>query len=437
MTAKITEMFERLENRQLLASTAVLTSGVLTVTGTSVNDNVYITAAAGNKVSVYDNYVLLKQFDKASIKKIVANMNAGNDYAYISLLDTNIHATLNGGDGNDGLTAGAASATLIGGNGDDVLSGAGGNDSIDGGAGNDKIGGANGNDSLIGGTGNDLITGGVGNDWMDGGLGSDTFRGGAGNDTVSYATRTVGIVVDITAAPGELGDDGQAGEKDWVEVDMETVIGGSGNDKITGTVYPTTNTTPGLTRNNKLVGNGGNDTLIGLDGNDTLEGGSGNDSLDAGAGNDLVAPGSGTDKLIGGTGTDTADYSGRSEALKLSLDGLANDGATGENDLISADFENLTGGNGADTITGNASANVLKGNAGNDSIKAGAGNDTLFGDTGIDQLFGEAGDDTLYARKTSTSSTVLDNDKLDGGLGTDKAQVDSTDTKASIESLMA
>src|SRR3954468_9410520 len=108
-----------LETRRLLASAVSLVSGVLTITGTAGNDNVYITAAAGNKVSVYDQNVLLKQYDATLVKKIVANMGAGNDYAYNGLQATNIPCVMDGGDGADGLTAGASSATLIGGNGDD------------------------------------------------------------------------------------------------------------------------------------------------------------------------------------------------------------------------------------------------------------------------------------------------------------------------------
>ena len=45
------------------------------------------------------------------------------------------------------------------------------------------------------------------------------------------------------------------------------------------------------------------------------------------------------------------------------------------------------------------------------------------------------GDDTLYAR--NSTSTVVDTDALDGGNGTDKAQIDPTDSKTSVETLMA
>ncbi|MEA2734510.1 MAG: Peptidase serralysin terminal, partial [Humisphaera sp.] len=71
-----------------------------------------------------------------------------------------------------------------------------------------------------------------------------------------------------------------------------------------------------------------------------------------------------------------------------------------------------------------------------DTLEGGSGNDTLYGDAGVDKLFGQSGDDTFFVRKPATS-TLADNDTVDGGIGTDKAQVDSTDVKVSIESLLA
>jgi len=68
-------------------------------------------------------------------------------------------------------------------------------------------------------------------------------------------------------------------------------------------------------------------TVFGGAGNDTLKGGLGNDTLSGGDGNDLfqtnATTGSlavdGADTYIGGTGTDTVDYSGRSEAVNVSI----------------------------------------------------------------------------------------------------------------------
>src|SRR4029453_19016003 len=140
---------------------------------------------------------------------------------------------------------------------------------------------------------------------------------------VTYASRTNAITADITDGPTELPDDGEAGEKDFIEASVENLIGGKGNDKLTGSTY--SGTPIGYTKNNKLVGGGGNDSLFGLDGNDSIDGGIGEDNPSGGAG---PAP---------------ADTPGRTEALKIDLDGIADDGAAGENDMVLADFENLNG----------------------------------------------------------------------------------------------
>ena len=406
---------EPMEDRRLLSAVS-LASGVLTVTGTSVADSIYVTyMVAGDKVNVYDGGTVRGSFARTSVKSIKLSMGDGNDSVSINPAVGKIPATIDGGNGSDSLGGGAGNDTITGGAGDDTLSGGDGNDRIESGDGANKLIGGNGNDTLVGGSGSDFLTGGAGNDTLDGGRGADRIVGEAGTDAVTYASRTAPITADISDAVGELPDDGEAGEKDNIDVSVENLIGGSGNDKLTGTVIRPGNTTAGLSRNNKLVGNGGNDILTGLDGNDILDGGAGKD------------------QLIGGVGTDTADYSSRGESLVLTLDGVANDGAAGENDLISADVENATGGKASDTITGNAFSNVLIGNGGNDTIRGGDGNDKLYGNGGLDKLFGEGGNDTLYARSTPTA----DADVLDGGAGTDSAQKDSADKLTLIETVLA
>jgi Ca2+-binding RTX toxin-like protein len=128
---------------------------------------------------------------------------------------------LDGGDGNDVLSAqgghgtGAALDTpvtltgdagddrLIGSRGDDVLVGGTGNDVLQGRAGNDQLAaldldptpgedagaldlldGGNGNDELIGGAGEDVLAGGMGDDLLRAANGTeDVVRGGLGEDT--------------------------------------------------------------------------------------------------------------------------------------------------------------------------------------------------------------------------------------------------------------
>ena len=145
---------------------------------------------------------------------------------------------------------------------------------VNAGDGNDKVvnntdfgatlNGQGGNDSLTGGSANDSLNGSSGNDVLNGGLGADILQGGSGNDTADYSSRTTNLNISLD----NIANDGAAGEHDNVMSDVETVLGGSGNDKLVG--GPSANL---------LEGNGGNDNLFGGAGNDTLDGGGGHDQL--------------------------------------------------------------------------------------------------------------------------------------------------------------
>ena len=154
--------------------------------------------------------------------------------------------------------------------------------SLSGGNGNDSLIGAAGPDILHGDAGDVSLQGGGGDDTLDGGTGADFMSGGDGNDTVDYSSRTNGVYVGI----GTLADDGEPGEKDNVQLDIETVIGGSGNDTIHGGAA-----------SNLLVGNGGNDQLFGNFGDDTLSGNAGTDTLNGENGTDTAINSSG-DALV-------------------------------------------------------------------------------------------------------------------------------------------
>ena len=60
--------------------------------------------------------------------------------------------------------------------------------------------------------------------------------------------------------------------------------------------------------------------------------------------------------------------------------GSTGSGGDAQGDMVSADFENLSGSGYGDVLKGNGLANLLIGQGGNDVITAGAGNDTLLGD---------------------------------------------------------
>lgn len=184
------------------------------------------------------------------------------------------------------LPAGASAATdpcsqtgaIIGTSTADNLVGTAGDDIICGLGGRDTISGLGGNDILVGGNGDDLLYGGPGDDQLIGGLGADRMDGGTGIDLVSYADRAAPVTVTLapttTTGPG---DDGEAGERDRADISIEQVVGGSGNDDLTGDDSA-----------NALTGGDGNDRLTGAGGADQLRGGPGNDTLVGGAGVDDV-----------------------------------------------------------------------------------------------------------------------------------------------------
>ena len=153
------------------------------------------------------------------------------------------------------------------------------------------------------------------------------------------------------------------------------------------------------------------DTLKGGNGNDVLRSGPAVDSLFGEGDNDIVDGGDGADVLDCGDGNDTVQYQGRTSALNVTLDGAANDGASGENDKVAASCENVETWNGADKVTGSSGANKLYGNDGNDTLKGGGGNDRLYGGNGKDSLYGESGNDQLNGD--------AGDDTIDGGSGTD------------------
>jgi Ca2+-binding RTX toxin-like protein len=143
-------------------------------------------------------------------------------------------------------------------------------------------------------------------------------------------------------------------------------------------------------------------------------GGSGNDTYHAGPTPD------GRTRFFGGDGIDHADYSARTTAVTITLDGAANDGAPKERDNIERDVEGVMGGSGDDHLSagtldavldGGAGDDVLRGGSGNDTLLGGAGNDTLLGGPGNDQLIGGDGDDYLRGG--------LGQDVYDAGAGDD------------------
>jgi Ca2+-binding RTX toxin-like protein len=226
---------------------------------------------------------------------------------------------------------------------------------------------------------------------------------------------------------------------------------GDGADRATVTA-PVRATVLGGDGNDRLNGGPGRDLLAGGSDIDTLAGGGDCDRLFGGTASDWLDGGPGADLFDGGPGKDYADYSQRTQSIRVSLDGPigggnsciggstigADDGdKNGEGDNVLTNVEAVWAGAGDDSLIGNGANNYLGGGAGWDILLGGAGADELGGDEGVDQLDGGPGADVLHghdgtdsARYDDRSSNVrvsIDgqaNDGDNGGAEGDNVRVD-------------
>jgi hypothetical protein len=208
---------------------------------------------------------------------------------------------------------------------------------LDGGEGNDRlIGGRRGPNLLVGGPGDDTMAGGSVSDLFDQGAqldGSDRMSGGEGHDWVDYRGRRGAVRADLE---GDR-DDGEIGERDQIDGDVEVLHGGQGADQ--------------------LRGGAGNDFLFGGPGRDLLQGAAGNDSLNAPSSPTLVPE----------------------PALRSERTG-----------------DRLDGGPGADFLEGDAGGNRLVGGPGPDVLQGRDGADRIeTKDGGTDEVHCAGGKDRL------------------------------------------
>ena len=251
---------------------------------------------------------------------------------------------LTGMDGDDMLSGGANNDELMGGDGDDTLEGGMGADELTGGDGDDvfiykgaTIDDRRATDDTT--TTDDANTTDVneavdetryrasdiddpdaianGDPMVDGGDGMDTidasaaamvdFDGDGTDDGVAVDLQVMLRVANAVSDDAGTTDvnEAKAVEEAPIYTSIEKVIGGDGNDMLTGNMNASTT----------LMGGGGNDTLTGGMRDDMLDGGGGNDSLSGGAGADELVGGAGNDTLSGGAGMDLFVYSGGSDTI--------------------------------------------------------------------------------------------------------------------------
>jgi RTX calcium-binding nonapeptide repeat (4 copies)/FG-GAP-like repeat len=356
---------------------------------------------------------------------------------------TDVPLEIETGNGNNQIVTGNGNNDVFTGAGDDHVTTGSGNDEIKTGGGNDFVDAGGGNDTVIGGAGN----------------GDDVYDGGTGTDTAVYSSATHGITVDLNASDrsGQLANvEGSIGAlltaasldphtlvgyAQGVDIDtdalvgFENVVGGAGDDTITGNSLA-----------NILTGAAGNDTLNGGGGNDTLFGGDGNDLLIGGA----DAPSIGTSYMPAGEiGTNwhligTPDFSGGGNAQyvwsnegKIAVWTISNGVLTGGaliNGAIGSDWTTKAAGDFnhdglADVLwTNNGQAAVWELNGGN-IINSGLSNGLIgtnfnVGTTG--DFNGDGNSDVLWVSNSRQvavwemkDAAVIGSGLSNGSIGTD------------------
>jgi Ca2+-binding RTX toxin-like protein len=429
----------------------------------------------------------------------------GSDFAD-DLTGDGSNNVIAGRDGNDAIAGGGGSDTLDAGDGDDTLIGGAGADSLDGGAGIDVAdysgsavavtvdlvngtgsgGDAEGDtlvniEALVGSTHDDMLTGNGDDNVIIGGAGADAIIGGAGTDTVSFASATAAVTVNLQLGTGTGSDaEGDA----YVSIENatgssydDTIVGGTitgaildgagGNDIIVVNAANTTaiggsgidtasfaSASTGVTVDLAAGTTSNGDTLISIENvigsaqGDVLVGGStAGATLDGSDGDDTIVLNADNTTVIGGAGTDTASYASASAGVTVNL----GTGASSSGDAF-IDIENVIGSAFGDTIVGGVTVGaILDGGSGNDTIVVNAASTTVMGGDGVDAVSyanatagvtvnlatGSGGDGDTYAGIESvigsgSADTIIGGTvaggSLNGGNGNDSFVVNAANT---------
>lgn len=260
---------------------------------------------------------------------------------------------------------------------------------------------------LVGLAGDDRLVSAGGDDLIDGGTGIDTIVAQADADFILNDTSLKGKGLDTLRS-----------------MERAELIGGDGDNRMDASASRFGTVT--------LRGGAGNDTLIGGLGADHLYGDSGEDTLDGTIGGvDYLYGGDGNDSIVGANdyaygegGDDTLRTAGSQVSNRLANGGAGNDRLYGSNL-----YDKLEGGDGNDILYGYAGNDrlygengndVLYGHAGDDLLVGGWGNDIIYGHDGTDHMHGNQGNDTLYGGSGNDYLYGHEgHDRLYGGSGSD------------------
>jgi uncharacterized delta-60 repeat protein len=211
-----------LEIRRFL-TTASLSGGVLTVSGTSSAETITVNKNSSNRITISG---WATTYAIGSVTSMIINAGAGSDTITITgAVGSGIPSTINAGDGNDQIATGL---------GDDVIFGQNGFDTVNYSARVNRVtvsldGAKNDGETQNGETDNvnaEEVIGGAGNDVFYGNDSSNYFAGGAGNDEMAAAGGSDELLGNTgnDRLYGEGGDDSLFAKNN----DVDTVNGGTG-----------------------------------------------------------------------------------------------------------------------------------------------------------------------------------------------------------------
>jgi Ca2+-binding RTX toxin-like protein len=290
------------------------TSGVLTIFGDNLDNNIVVSRNAAGNILVNGGAVnvLGGTPSVANTALIQVFGQGGNDR--LTLDETNgalPRANIFGGTGDDTITGGSGADMLFGQSGNDQLFGKGGVDQLFGGSENDTLTGGDADDLVFGESGNDRMIWNPGDDTdlNEGGAASDIVEvnGGGGAEQFTLTANGTRVRFDrLNPAPFSI----DIGTSEQLVLNM-----GGGNDSFsaTGNLAALIGiTVDGGAGNDTILGSNGIDTMLGGTGNDFIDGQQGNDVAFLGAGNDVFQwdPGDGSDIVEGQAGTDRMLFNG-------------------------------------------------------------------------------------------------------------------------------
>ncbi|MGX8882108.1 putative Ig domain-containing protein [Methylovorus sp. SPW-M1] len=287
--------------------------------------------------------------------------------------------------------------------------------------------------------------------WSEGNLGISLTDGNS-NSNNTYAQTAIGTSDDEQFIGGVREGYGDSGIPEALNAYVDA---GDGNDAVMGIGDGTTARVWGDPNysDDMLIGGSGNDAITGLSGEDTIDGGEGNDFIVGGYGKDLIQGGEGDDFIISGLiyaydryhdydvtyfyyrNDDTAKWKDGAAGFGWTVETLTTSGGTqilnyynssdqpSFNWILNPGFNYVDQRIGAsllpefgldvhgDTVDGGDGNDMIQGSSGSDYIQGGDGDDAIISLESVDFVWGGAGNDSI--------DTGKDDDYLDGGDGND------------------